>query len=140
MKRYSTVSLFAPVKIIDYQIPKVEYDPSVTDDSYFIPVSEAVKKMTPFVGNASTDQYFDFPSGRDTGREVPLGRKPGMDIAEVSTAVREEASALEAKSEKAKKDLEQRLKFDQAVAELAKSRDAATATSNVSTTPSGSST
>lgn len=71
------------------------YGPYVVDDSGFVPLSEAVKRVTG--GTLSAQEVkalYDFPSGRVTsGFRVPLDRRADFhgDIAEVSKAVRDSA-------------------------------------------------
>lgn len=67
--------------------------PYIVDDSGFVPMSEAVKRVTG--GALSKEQIktmYDFPDGTvPSGFRVPLDRRRGFtgDIAEVSQAVRE---------------------------------------------------
>ena len=100
MKRYEKIDRLSGSRIIDYEIPKKEFDDSLTDKSHFIPMSESVKRikgMAPISGD-TIKQMYDFPNGRDNGSQLPVGRKIGHDIAELSTAIRQD-------SEYAKKEL-----------------------------------
>lgn len=100
MKRYEKIDWLNGSRIIDYEIPKKEFEDSITDKSHFIPMSESVKRiknMAPISGDTIKIMY-DFPNGRDNGAPLPIGRKIGHDIAELSTAIRQD-------SEYAKKEL-----------------------------------
>ncbi|MEM1986735.1 MAG: hypothetical protein QXQ24_08365 [Nitrososphaeria archaeon] len=89
MKRYETIDWLNGSKLIDYELPVIEYDESITDKSHFIPMAESVKRLS--VGPMSADtiaMMYDYPDGKDNGMNVPIGRKKGVDIAEVSNEIR----------------------------------------------------
>lgn len=71
---------------IDYQIPDEHYTESLVDRSHFVPIAEALKSLDTA---HDTQLHYDFQNGRDDGREIPLSRKPGRDIAEYSRKVAE---------------------------------------------------
>lgn len=112
MKRFDTIRTNGTIKVIDYELPDVQYDISLTDKSKFIPTDEAIKRLTGQALSASEiEQNYDFVDGKDSGMKVPVGRMKGLDIAEVSTAVRAEQAEIKADIAKAKraKDFKQSL-------------------------------
>lgn len=117
--RYSSISSIPSASdgrlIMTSAQPVHHYGPYVVDDSGFVPLSEAVKRVTG--GTLSAQEVkamYDFPDGRVTsGFRVPLDRRADFhgDIAEVSKAVRD--SAVGAREELAdayrEYDMQQRL-------------------------------
>ena len=104
MKRFDTIRTNGTIEVIDYELPDVQYDISLTDKSKFIPTDEAIKRLTGQALSASeVEQNYDFVDGKDTGMKVPVGRMKGLDIAEVSTAVRAEQAEIKADIAKAKR-------------------------------------
>lgn len=62
------------------------------DDSSFVPMSEAVKRVTG--GTLSKEQIsamYDFPDGKDTGRKIPVDRTHSFtgDIAQAAKLLRD---------------------------------------------------
>lgn len=97
--RYSTISSLPSAdenRLVVGDFSPIHHNGSyVVDDSGFVPLSEAVKRVT---GGALSSQevkaLYDFPDGRVTsGFRVPLDRRADYhgDIAEISKAVRDSA-------------------------------------------------
>ena len=104
MKRFDTIRTNGTIEVIDYELPNVQYDVSLTDKSKFIPTDEAIKRLTgQALSAAEVEQNYDFVDGKDTGMKVPVGRMKGLDIAEVSTAVRAEQAEIKADIAKSKR-------------------------------------
>lgn len=112
MKRFVTISPFGQ-STFDYELPPDEFGESVTDDSYFVPSSEAIKGLSGVLTEKEVQMYYDFPDGKDTGQEVPLARKQGVDISEVSTDIR----ARQDKLKKQVKDAKEREDFNRSLQE-----------------------
>ena len=97
LKRYVSYEPFGS-KVESYsEKANSAFDESVTDDSFFVPESELIKRLNAGVtyGDALQGAY-DFVDGKDTGIGVPLDRYRGLDRAEVSQALRRaEARAKE---------------------------------------------
>ncbi|QCS37169.1 hypothetical protein [Tortoise microvirus 63] len=111
MKRYEhAFTIMNPAPIVD--VPPLgirdEWDDSVTDKSFFIPMAESVKTVnaTPF-SEAEIAASFDFKDGKDSGDKIPVDRYRGLDLAEVSQIERNLRSKLEkqAKDDKAKAEM-----------------------------------
>ncbi|MEM1986748.1 MAG: hypothetical protein QXQ24_08430 [Nitrososphaeria archaeon] len=108
-------------KLIDYELPVVEYDESLTDKSHFIPMAESVKRLA--VGPMSADivaTIYDFPDGKDTGMRVPLNRKKGVDIAEVSNEIRTSQNKIKEQLQEGKKRADIAKSVDNAMAGVIK--------------------
>lgn len=73
-------------KLIDYNVPAEHYTASLVDRSHFVPIAEALKSLDTA---HDVQLHYDFNNGIDDGRELPLSRKPGRDIAEYSRRVAE---------------------------------------------------
>lgn len=61
-----------------------DFGESKADFAAFVPTAESVRSLP--VGDIGL-QHYDFPDGKDDGRPVPLGRKRGVDIAELSEEI-----------------------------------------------------
>lgn len=106
MKSYHNVTMFS-CDIVEVKQPEKDYGDYVVDDSSFVPMSEAVKRVT--AGALSPDQLksmFDFKDGKDTGAKIPVDRSHRFsgDIAEVSELVNQAADDVKASLSKAKDD------------------------------------
>lgn len=118
MKRLSTVSQIAPVKIVDYDLPLSQSGDYVVDDSCFTPMSEAVKQLSrtaPLTADEIRMAY-DFVDGKDNGMKVPVERMPRTsDIVEIMEPVKLEAQELSAKLSRAKERIVQARQVEQAL-------------------------
>mgnify|MGYP000043899068 CR=1 FL=1 len=106
MKRFDTICNLGDQSLVDYEIPDVEFGESITDDSFFVPTAEALKTASGVLSEDEVRRYYDFPDGKDTGIVVPLARKKGVDIAELSTDVRRQQDEIVSVVNKAKKEAE----------------------------------
>lgn len=121
MKRYETIDWINGSKLIDYELPVIEYDESITDKSHFIPMAESVKRLS--VGPMSADTVatiYDFPDGKDNGMRVPLSRKKGIDIAEVSNEIRISQNKIKEQLQEGKKRADIAESVDKAMAGVIK--------------------
>lgn len=119
MRRYNTVCCIpGSMSIVDCEpdpVPTKFYGNYVVDDSHFVPMSEAVKRVTGGTLSANDVKVmYDFADGKDTGKKIPVDRTHSYtgDIAEVSYHLRSaEASAKEALAKaKQRYDYEQEVK------------------------------
>lgn len=106
MRSYYNVTMFS-CDIVDVEQPEKDYGDYVVDDSSFVPMSEAVKRVT--AGALSADQLksmYDFSDGKDTGVKIPVDRSHRFsgDIAEVSELAHQAADDVKASLSKAKDD------------------------------------
>ena len=93
MKRFDSISPFGQ-DVIDYDLPPDEFGESVTDTSHFVPSSEAIKGLSGVLSEREVRMNYDFPNGVDNGMRAPAFRRPGADLAEVSSAVSGAQKAL----------------------------------------------
>lgn len=94
MKRYITINSVVGSELFDYDITYDVFDESVTDFSYFIPRSEAIKTITGNLSSSDIDGNYDFPDGRDSGAKVPVSRQRGVDLAILSEELRRADKAV----------------------------------------------
>ncbi|QCS37161.1 hypothetical protein [Tortoise microvirus 62] len=72
-----------------------KWEPSETDPSYFVPTAEAVKTIdTAPLSPSEIARFYDFKDGKDDGSPVPLSRKRGLDLADISEAKNRAEAAL----------------------------------------------
>ncbi|QCS37369.1 hypothetical protein [Tortoise microvirus 94] len=72
-----------------------KWEPSETDPSYFVPTAEAVKTInTAPLSPSEVARFYDFKDGKDDGSPVPLSRKRGLDLADISEAKNRAEAAL----------------------------------------------
>lgn len=131
MIRYSTLSPFFDAKkgnTFDYvSCDNKDFSESKVDDSYYVPERALIKSLN---GNLAYQKamgeamkpFYDFPDGKDTDKSTDyvLGRKPGIDIAEVQYSM-----------QKTQESLKENLKKDSANAKKLKdAQDAATKAKN----------
>ncbi|QCS37102.1 hypothetical protein [Tortoise microvirus 54] len=111
MKRYKTAgTILSPATTYDYERPvRDEWEPSVTDKSYFVPISESVKTVSGApLSESEIANNFDFKTGHDTGMKIPVDRYKGLDLAEVSAHERKLRADLEAKVAEGKEELKRK--------------------------------
>lgn len=115
MKRLDTISLSVGSKVVDFENKKQRVGPYVVDDSCFIPISEAIKQLKDTqITSREIEECYDFPSGKDTGKPIPVTRRANFhDITELSTAIMEDVNANTEKLEKARKKAKSDLEFKQ---------------------------
>lgn len=82
---------FTPSKLIEVEIQPKEFDPSITDPTFFTPVGSMVRKLNSQdkVSQQIPDLYYDFKDGRDTGMTIPISRKKGSDLAEIEREIKQ---------------------------------------------------
>lgn len=68
-----------------------KFEESKADFTKFVPTSESVRSLP--AGDIGL-QHYDYPDGRDDGRPVPIGRRRGVDIAELSEEVRKQQGSI----------------------------------------------
>lgn len=104
---------------LDYKEPPTPDSEYIVDDSTFVPISEAIKQL----GNgssaaASTTLQYDFPDGKDDGREIPFSRSSGFkDIAELSEHINNEQNDIQNKINKAKEEAEFKKSLNETLAQ-----------------------
>lgn len=106
MRSYNNVSMFSS-DVIEFEPPEKDYGDYVVDDSSFVPMSEAVKRVT--AGALMPEQIksmFDFKDGKDTGAKIPVDRSHRFsgDIAEVSELAYQAVDDVNSSLAKAKDD------------------------------------
>ncbi|QCS37288.1 hypothetical protein [Tortoise microvirus 80] len=117
MKRFENAgTILNPAPIVDWDLNGVrdEWDESVTDKSYFVPLAESVKTInsTP-LSEAEIAANYDFADGRDTGQKIPVDRYRGLDLAEVSKIERELRSKIEKQAKQDKENAERKKLYDE---------------------------
>lgn len=114
MHRLKTINQVDKLEVVDYEYVEHCNGEYVVDDSNFIPMSEAVRQLTTNqVGQDIINQYYDFPTGKDTGETVPFSRtKDCNDIAVLSSNIAAETAELAEKSAKNKAAAEKRAAFE----------------------------
>lgn len=77
---------YTPLTKIDVEIPIKEFDQSITDPTFFTPVGSLIRKLNSQdrIAMSRDPNLYDFPDGKDNGMEVPLHRRKGVDLAELS--------------------------------------------------------
>lgn len=106
IKRLSTISFVCENKIVDSELPSTPDSKFIVDDSHFCPMSEAVKQLSK-ISPVSADElrmYYDFPSGRDNGKQIPFERSASFsDITELSNSIIEDTKNIAETMEKERK-------------------------------------
>lgn len=87
-------------KAISYDLEmslRKEWDPSITDPTFYTPVGSLVRKLNAQdkIPMSHDPQYYDFPNFHDTGIELPVSRRLGADLAEITLESRSLARAAE---------------------------------------------
>lgn len=118
MYRFNGIAFFpSDMRVVDCVADPVaskQYGDYVVDDSSFVPMSEAVKRVTGgTLSQAEIKQMYDFPDGKDTGRKIPVDRSHRFtgDIVEVYQDNLAQQAAFNDKMKAAKEqfDFEQKL-------------------------------
>lgn len=116
MKRYDCVSSLPGVmSLVDCSlVVEGDFGRSLVDKSHFVPVSEQVKALAlhPQLGMTAGVGVFDFADGKDNGAPVPLARRLGTDIAELSQEIRSAQADVSAKVEQARVDAANEARYD----------------------------
>lgn len=114
MTRFKTISFFpSDMTIVDVDADlcaSKDFGDYVVDDSHFVPMSEAVKRVTGgTLSEAEIKTMYDFPNGKDTGEKVPVDRTHRMmngDIAEMSVEYKNAQRQAKESIDQAKEDYE----------------------------------
>lgn len=117
MKRYETIDVINGSKIVDYELPVIEYTESLVDKSHFIPTQEAVKRLVnaPPLSADIIETMYDYPNGHDTGMNIPIGRKPGADLAEISQDIVTKQNDINEKLKEGEKNYKIAQEIDNAI-------------------------
>lgn len=120
MKRLNTINLTTGSKVVDYKLPTTPKSPYVVDDSCFVPMAEAIKQLkTNQISASEIETCYDFPNGRDTGKEIPVTRKHGYsDITEISQAIMEDTARTVEEIEKGRAKKRYQDKLDKQFSEI----------------------
>lgn len=123
--RLDTVSVSETIKRVVYTSPEQVNNEYLIDDSCFIPMSEAVKQLG--VNSSSStniNEMYDFPTGKDDGREIPITRQSGYkDLAEISTVVAESADQIKADIEELAYQAQKQKDFEDKVKNLSSNQN-----------------
>lgn len=117
-KCYKTLSAFDNEICVCDEKTNQDFDESVTDDSFYVPESELVKRLRQGVTYGQALQgLYDFADGQDTGFAVPIDRYPGIDRAEVSEFLRQKEAEAKESFEKDLKAASEKSAAEKAAAE-----------------------
>lgn len=100
--RYNTISALPNVmKLHDYSFnTSSKFADSLADRTNFVPLSEQIKSLDKSgrglskAGDVGDSRFYDFPDGKDTGISVPVSRRKGADLAEISVSVRKDSKKI----------------------------------------------
>lgn len=117
MKRYNTINFVETLYKEEIIIPKELVGEYVVDDSNFVPTSEAIRQLgAGGVSKNIQNQYYDFPTGEDSGVPVPFSRRPECnDIAVLSSRISEDTETM---SEQIKESKKARARADKLEADI----------------------
>ena len=75
-----------PLKKIEVVEEVKEFDDSITDPTFYTPIGSLIRKLNSQdkVAMSRDPNLYDFPDGKDTGISIPLSRRKGVDLAELS--------------------------------------------------------
>lgn len=98
--RFKTILFDGKLEIESISLPETPSGKYVIDDSNFIPMAEAIKQLNrindPTSGQLA--QVYDFPNGKDNGKQIPLSRRHDIkDIAEISAEITNEVKDINSK-------------------------------------------
>lgn len=117
MKRYKTINFVEELEKEEIEVSPEVVGEYVVDDSNFVPTSEAIRQLG--AGGVSKDiqnQYYDFPTGEDSGAPVPFSRRPECnDIAVLSSKISEDTEFM---SEQIKESKKARARADKLEADI----------------------
>lgn len=89
MIRYDRPTLGEKLKTVDFEKNWKKFPISLTDNTYFVPNSEANKTIDKRAMMSHDPSLYDYPDGKITSdtKLVAEARKPGLDVAEISQKV-----------------------------------------------------
>lgn len=89
MVRYDRPTLGEKLKTVNFEKNWKKFPISLTDNTYFVPNSEANKTIDKRAMMSHDPSLYDYPDGKinSDAKLVAEARKPGLDVAEVSQKV-----------------------------------------------------
>lgn len=89
MVRYDRPTLGEKLKTVNFEKKWKKFPISLTDNTYFVPNSEANKTIDKRAMMSHDPSLYDYPDGKITSESklVAEARKPGLDVAEVTQKV-----------------------------------------------------
>lgn len=135
LNRYSSFSRFHNNEIVETEIVcNTDFGDSITDDSYYVPNSEAVKRIRAMQGLAlSTALYDDVKDLKNPDKIDIFARQKGRDMAEVSTHINNLQVSLDKNLKKDMDNYKNKLKAEQDRVVLEKAKALASVNSNSDT-------
>lgn len=75
-----------PLKKIEVEEEVKVFEDSITDPTFYTPIGSLVRKLNSQdkIAMSRDPNLYDFPDGKDTGISLPLARRKGVDLAELS--------------------------------------------------------
>lgn len=96
---------FKRVQFVDISVNTTEFDESIADKSYFHPSSEIARIASSVPSGAPVSETaYMFPDGVDSGIDMPIALRKGVDLAELSQAQQNMERQLKESLEEAGKD------------------------------------
>lgn len=88
---------FTKSEPVEVEIEEKEFDPSITDPTFFTPVGSMVRKLNSQdkVSQSIPDLYYDFQNGKDNGMTIPVSRFKGADVTEIAQEIKQVSSDVE---------------------------------------------
>lgn len=132
LHRYSSFCRFHNNNIVETAVvSNTNFGDSITDDSYYVPNSEAVKRIRAMQGLAlSTVLYDDVKDLKNPDKLDIFARQKGRDIAEVSTHINNLQVSLDKNLKKDMDNYKSKLKAEQDKVVLEKAKSIVSADSN----------
>lgn len=131
MKRISYTIKKEPHKPTGSEKPDYNWGKSKTDAKEWVSTAEQIRNMMLADEAPTTDGLYDYPDGKDDGKELPIDRIEGIDRAEVSQKLqraKKELNQIREESEndtkKAKRDLQKKKELIETVKAAAEAIDA----------------
>lgn len=95
--KYLRYDGFAPLacnKMIEYEEPadSFDYGESVTDESFYVPAAEAIRRVTNAASNAKL--FFDSDGAVDLDKISVYARQKGRDMAELSQMIQKQSAKM----------------------------------------------
>lgn len=132
LHRYSSFSRFHNNEIVEIEVvSNTDFGESITDDSYYVPNSEAVKRIRAMQGLAlSTAIYDDVKDLKNPDKLDIYARQKGRDMAEVSTHINNLQISLDKNLKKDMDNYKSKLKAEQDKVVLEKAKALVSVDSN----------
>ena len=134
--KYPRYDGFAPLsrnKVIEYEEPadSVDYGESVTDESFYVPAAEAIRRVTNAASNAKL--FFDSDVAGDLDKVSVYARQKGRDMAELSQMILKQSEKM---SEQMSSDIKEGLEKLKNTKEVVNNSQASSTDNVVSNTTS----